>query len=144
VGVLVVALGNPLRGDDGVAHEVAALLHGFQVRHEHQLTPELAAEMQGASTVVFLDADPAADAPSLERIEGPSEASAALSHSMTPATIVALAARLYHFQGDAWICRLHARDFSPGTGLSPEAAAQIDEAARLVQQLVEAPCTSPR
>jgi Ni,Fe-hydrogenase maturation factor len=73
VRTLVVAIGNSLRADDGVAHRVADLLTGLTLRRVHQLTPELAAEMQQADMVVFLDADPAADAPSLERIEAAAE-----------------------------------------------------------------------
>jgi len=144
---LVVAIGNRLRADDGVAHHVAGLLQptpGVTVRTVHQLAPEIAAEMQDADTVVFLDADPEAEGPSLERIEEPVETSGSLSHSMTPETLVTMASRLYRFHGEAWICRLYARDFSPGTELSPEAASHLGKAAQLVRQLLEARCTSPR
>jgi hydrogenase maturation protease len=143
VRTLVVAIGNSLRADDGVAHRVADLLTGLTLRRVHQLTPELAAEMQQADMVVFLDADPAADAPSLERIEAAAE-TGSLSHSMTPETVVTMAVRLYGFHGEAWICRLYARDFSPSTEISPEAASHLETAAQLVQQLLEARCTSPR
>lgn len=141
---LVIAIGNRLRGDDGVAHHVADLLHGATLRRVHQLTPEIAVDMQNHDSVIFLDADPTAEGPSLERIEAPRESNAALSHSMTPATLVAIAARLYGFHGEAWMCHLYARDFSPSTGISPEAAAQLEPAAQLVQHLLEARCTSPR
>jgi len=100
--------------------------------------------MQDADTVVFLDADPKADSPSLERIDGSVETAASLSHSMTPETLVAMASRLYGFHGEAWICRLYARDFSPSTEISAEAASHLETAAQLVQQLLEARCTSPR
>jgi len=142
VHALVVAIGNRLRADDGVAHRVADLLTSVTLRRVHQLAPEIAAEMQDVDRVVFLDADPAADAPSLERIEAAAEAGS-LSHSMTPQTLVAIASRLYGFHGEAWICRLYARDFSTSTEISPEAASHLETAAQLVQQLLEARCTSP-
>jgi hydrogenase maturation protease len=144
VPALVIAIGNCLRGDDGVAHRVADLLHGVSLLRVHQLAPEIAAEMQHADPVIFLDADPDTEAPSLERIEEPAETTGPLSHSMTPQTLVAIATRLYGFRGEAWLCRLCARDFNPSTELSPEAAAQLDTAAQLVRQLLETRCTSPR
>jgi len=144
VRALVVAIGNRLRADDGVAHHVADLLTGVTLRRVHQLTPEIAAETQDVDTVIFLDADPAANGPSLQRIDGSVETAGSLSHSMTPDTLIAMASRLYGFRGEAWICRLYARDFSPSTEISPEAAAQLEPAAQLVQQLLEARCTSPR
>jgi len=144
VRALVVAIGNRLRADDGVAHRVADLLTGVTLRRVHQLMPEIAPEMQDADLVVFLDADPAADGPSLQRIDASVETPGSLSHSMTPETLVAMASRLYDFHGEAWICRLYARDFSPSTEISLEAASHLEKAAQLVQQLLEARCTSPR
>ncbi len=141
---LVIAIGNHLRGDDGVAHHVADLLHGVTPLRVHQLTPEIAAELQNTDTVIFLDADPDAEAPSLERIEGPAGTTGPLSHSMTPGTVVAIASRLCGFHGKAWLCRLPARDFSASTELSSEAVAHLNHAAQLVHQLLEARCTSPR
>jgi len=143
VPALVIAIGNRLRADDGVAHHVADLLTGVTLRRVHQLTPEIAADMQDADTVIFLDADPAVGSPSLEQIEPPHDTSSALSHSMTPATLVAIAARLYGFHGEAWLCRLYARDFSPSPEISPAAAAHLAKSAELVQQLLEVRCTSP-
>jgi hydrogenase maturation protease len=144
VQTLVIAIGNRLRADDGEAHRVADLLTGLTLHRVHQLTPEIAAGMQDADTVIFLDADPEAEGPSLERVEESIETSGSLSHSMTPETLVTMASRLYGFHGEAWICRLYARDFSPSTEISPEAAAQLEPAAQLVLQLLEARCTSPR
>lgn len=141
---LIIAIGNRLRADDGVAHRVADLLTGAPIRRVHQLTPEVAADMQEADTVIFLDADPAADHPSLERVQSPAQTAGSLSHSMTPEVVVTMASRLYGFQGDAWLCRLYARDFSASPEISPEAAAQLEPAAQLIQNLLETRCTSPR
>jgi len=145
LSALVIAIGNRLRADDGVGHHVADLLDpmpGVTLLRVHQLTPEIAAGMQSAETVIFLDADPGADVPSLDRIAEPAEGGGPFSHSMNPATLVALSARLYGFRGEAWLCRLYARDFSASPEISPEAAAHLQEGARLVQQLLEARCTS--
>ena len=144
MSALVIAIGNRLRADDGVAHHLADLVHDATLLRVHQLTPELAADLDHHDPVIFLDADPATEGPSLERIHPPRETTAALSHSMNPETLVAIATRLYGFQGEAWICGLYARDFSASTELSPQAAAQLGQAAHLVQQLLEARCTNPR
>ena len=144
---LVVAVGNRLRADDGVAHRVADLLEpspGVTLRRVHQLAPEIAAELQDADLVIFLDADPETDVPSMERVGRSAETAGSLSHSMSPETLVAIASRIYGFGGEAWICRLYARDFSLSTEVSPEARSHAAEAARLVQKLLEARCTSPR
>jgi hydrogenase maturation protease len=58
--VLCIAIGNPLRGDDGVAHHVLELLPQYEqmrVLEVIQLMPELASEITGADAVIFLDAD---------------------------------------------------------------------------------------
>lgn len=141
---LVIAIGNPLRADDGVAHNVAGLITGATLLRIHQLTPEIAADLQNYDPVIFLDADCAAAEPSLELIEAPRETAAALSHAMTVETVVAIAARMFHFHGEAWICRLPARDFTAGSELSREAAGHVEAAASLVRQFLEARCTSPR
>jgi hydrogenase maturation protease len=147
VPTLVIAIGNRLCADDGIAHRVVDLLeptHGVALRRVHQLAPEIAAEMQDAESVIFLDADLAACDPSLERIASETVSAGSLSHSMSPATLVTLSARLYGFRGEAWMCRLPARDFTPGGEITPEAGAQVARAAQLVTQLLESRCMSPR
>ena len=61
-GVLVVGYGNSLRGDDGIGWHAAGLLvtdprlAGARVLAQHQLVPELAADISQASLVVLVDA----------------------------------------------------------------------------------------
>ena len=59
--VLVIAYGNPIRSDDGVAwhaaEEIRRKLESLvEVICVHQLTPELAEEISRVSTVIFVDA----------------------------------------------------------------------------------------
>lgn len=64
---LIIGYGNPLREDDGIGWRAAEVLEQMlpegsaDVIRCHQLTPELAVEIESASLVIFLDA--AADAP---------------------------------------------------------------------------------
>jgi len=59
---LIVGYGNPLREDDGIGWRAAELLQRnlapgmADVLECHQLVPELAAQLEGASIVIFLDA----------------------------------------------------------------------------------------
>ncbi len=59
---LIIGYGNPLREDDGIGWRAAELLErtlapgAAEVLKSHQLVPELAAQVEGASLVIFLDA----------------------------------------------------------------------------------------
>jgi hydrogenase maturation protease len=122
---MVFAIGNTLRGDDGAAHRLADLLSagpGVDVRRVQQLTPELAEAMAHATTVVFADADPGAETVRWERL-GATAGRSSISHSMAPAELLALARRLYDFRGTAYVCHIPARDFTPGSALTPVAEA---------------------
>jgi len=59
---LVIGFGNPLREDDGIGWQAAELLQGkvpeglAEIVCCHQLTPELAMQLETASLTIFLDA----------------------------------------------------------------------------------------
>ncbi|MBI4906850.1 MAG: hypothetical protein HY820_24695 [Acidobacteria bacterium] len=102
---LIIAIGNPLRGEDNVAHEAALKAPSdATVLHVIQLTPELAAEFPGYDTVVFLDADTGAPL-EVAVATGP------LSHHCSPQYIVALARCLYEWQGEAHVRGIPACQF---------------------------------
>ncbi|MBL8212273.1 MAG: hypothetical protein JNK87_16270 [Bryobacterales bacterium] len=110
---LFVAIGNPLRGDDGVAWRVLDRLRLSGDRlHLHQLTPEVAAEIAPYAEVVFLDADVEAEVPVVEPV-GDATAASAFTHHVSPAAVVRAARLWFGFAGNAWLCRLPARDFEP-------------------------------
>lgn len=130
----MIASGNTLRRDDGVAHYVLTLLDGIEKRAELQLNPELAQEIAAFEQVVFLDADAAAAEPQVAPI-GEADASAPLTHHFSAEEIVRLARAAYGFTGAAWLCRIPAHDFGYGEGLSPEARHAAQRAAQLVVTL---------
>jgi hydrogenase maturation protease len=152
---LVIGIGNPLRGDDGVGWQLAEEL-GDPHRSVHQLTPECAALLLGCDRVLFVDAswpaegDPgssgpmqAAPAPSLRRWPlGPSGLGAApaaaraagLSHHLSAEALLAIAAELYDQRPEAWQLLLPAADFAHAEGLSPSLRALLPEARRLLQR----------
>jgi len=134
VATLLVASGNSLRGDDGAAQRVLELVGPeakAEMRSVMQLTPELAAEMAGFDTVIFLDA--AADSETVTVTEVPKpEGPASLTHVSRPSEIVALASALFDFKGRAFECRIPAHDFDTGEGLNARTETFAREAARLV------------
>ena len=80
---LVIGIGNPLRGDDGVGPLLAEQAGGRSV---HQLTPELAAELAELEAVLFIDAwlAPAGGPPQLVELI-PAGAGAPDTHRLEPA-----------------------------------------------------------
>lgn len=137
---ILIAIGNPLRRDDGAAQRVLELLPAsarWETRACQQLTPELAAEIALYRMAVFLDADATAERLRWEslpsHLHSSTSAQAALSHTCRAGEIVALAAALFGFSGTALLCRLPARDFSCGEGLSPIAEGAAIECAQRLQ-----------
>jgi hydrogenase maturation protease len=100
--VLIVAYGNPLRSDDGAAWKAAEelsqqqLLGHVEKVMNHQLTPELALAVSGASRVVFVDA-------AREGVPGeiasvalkPQQGSCVFTHQFSPAAILSAARQVY-------------------------------------------------
>jgi hydrogenase maturation protease len=129
---LLIASGNSLRGDDGIAHRVLQLLSAdAEARSVLQLTPELAADIAGFDTVIFLDASVGSQTVTLEEVPKPA-APSALTHVTKPSEIVALSSALFGFQGRALQCRVPVADFGAGEKLSLYAEDFAKEAAQLL------------
>jgi hydrogenase maturation protease len=93
---LIIGFGNPLRGDDGIGWRAAELLEAelgaaAEIVACHQLTPELAPSLGGASVVIFLDAS-VAQAPGQvsESVVTPADP-ATFTHHLTPAQLLGMA-----------------------------------------------------
>lgn len=136
--VLLIAIGNSLRRDDGAGHRVLDLLvppPEARLRHAFQLLPEIAEEVAGASTVVFVDASVATDEVRIDPVE-PGPGPVSISHSLSPQEVVALAQALYGFSGRAWLCHVPGVDFEEGEGLSSTAEANCRVAAEKLRALL--------
>jgi hydrogenase maturation protease len=128
---LLIACGNTLRRDDGVAAEVLRLAgptSDCETLAVQQLTPELAEQIARFERVVFLDADAVSTRLTIEPVSDTMTRSP-LTHASTPAEIVALSTALFGFTGEALLCRIPAREFSPGDDLSPCARPAAQHAA---------------
>jgi Ni,Fe-hydrogenase maturation factor len=120
---LLIACGNPLRGDDGAAAAAVKLLAPAPDRDVcavRQLTPELAEPIARFDRVVFIDADAVSAQVAIEPV-GAVTSRPALTHFSTPAEIVAISAALFGFTGEALLCRIPAYDFSASRILSAPA-----------------------
>jgi hydrogenase maturation protease len=144
-GVLVIACGNPLRGDDAVGGQIIETLRneledaGIAPQAVHQLTPELAEEISQTETVIFVDA--AASSPAgtvaIKRIQ---KASAPLrfTHSLMPETLLALAHALYgKVPHESLLVRVGARRFDFSEKVSEEVEHSAAEAVAAIRSIVK-------
>jgi hydrogenase maturation protease len=128
---LVIGIGNPLRGDDGIGALLADQVGGRSVQ---QLTPELAAELAELEAVLFIDAwlAPAGAAARLTQISP--AVGAVGSHRLEPAQLLAISQALYGRSPQAHLLRVPAYGFDHGTALSAELQAALPAARALLHQ----------
>ena len=154
-GDLLIGIGNPLRGDDGVGallvEELAEHLGSWctpnaELKVVHQLTPEMASAVAGARRVLFVDACVATRTvvPWLDTLqpeicaEACAEAGGGLdSHQLQPGPLVALAHVLYGWRGDATVLRVPAFALPHGPGVSAGSEQAMPEARRLVRRWLQ-------
>lgn len=147
--MLIAGIGNIFLGDDGFGVEVARVLAGrnlpgfvhiadFGIRALH-----LAYELMdgGYSTAVLIDAAPRGGPPgSVYLIEpdlnAPGEHHAD-AHSMTPESVLALLKMLGGTPGRVLIVGCEPASVDAGIGLSGPVSLAVEEAARLVCELIE-------
>lgn len=125
--VLVLAVGNPSRGDDAIGPELAARLEaaalpGVEVITEFQLQVENALDLVGRERVVFVDAGTGTPAPfELRRIEAAPEF-LHTSHALSPEAVLATYRRVTGDEPpEAWLLCVRGESFELGEGLSASA-----------------------
>jgi len=137
---LVIGIGNPLRGDDGIGALLADQVGGRSVQ---QLTPELAAELAELEAVLFIDAwlAPAGATPQLTPISPAAGAAngAADSHRLEPAQLLAISQVLYGHAPAVHLLRVPAYAFEHGTTLSAGLQAALPAAQALLHQWLARP-----
>jgi len=145
--VLIIAYGNPMRSDDGVAwHAADALEKKFstsqlEIVRAHQLTPELAEAVSRCEAVIFVDAagDGSPGDIRSTQIALP-QSSPRFSHQLSPDAIVTLAHQLFGATPHAFSVTLAGACFDHGEALSPAAAsalpALVARIAALIQQFL--------
>ena len=146
--VLIVAYGNPLRSDDGLAWRAAEILRrelpptSAEIVCVHQLAPELAESASRAALVIFIDAalngepghltcEPVPEATSEQNVDVPG------SHRFTPAAVISLARQLYGSAPRALCISLTGKCFEHGESLSEEVANALPKLIAAVIELVD-------
>src|ERR1035438_8030803 len=120
---LILAYGNPLRGDDGLGPEAGERLRSMihdpdvEIRTLHQLTPELMEPISRAARVIFIDAcEGMVPGEIVERSVEPSTAAPRFTHHATPEALLAGARALYGRAAAATALTVAGADFSLSSG----------------------------
>lgn len=143
--LLILAVGNPSRGDDALgplllerlhAHGVEAdgqveLLTDFQLQVEHSL------DLLGRSAVLFVDATrpgrvQAAHIAALEPLHQPPTA----SHALDARALLGVACRLHASAPPSWMLAIEGTSFGLGEALSSAARQHLETACTLAQAWV--------
>ncbi len=143
--VLVLAIGNPSRGDDALgplaAQALAELaLPGVEVLTDFQLQVEHALDLLGRHLVVFIDAAASGAAPFELRPLQPAADASHTSHSLSPAAVLDAYRRLAAAEPPAaQLLAIRGHDFELGAPLTDAASANLQAAlAALTPRLREA------
>ncbi len=139
---LILAWGNPGRGDDAAGLAIADSLEGrtdsnVEIRCFHQLGPELSEDVAAADHVIFIDAHEQPTWPDL--VVQPVDAAAEYtpdSHSSGPEELLALAKVLYHRQPKGTLVATRAFDTTFGAPLTARAQDLVAEARQAVLALL--------
>lgn len=129
--MLLIGYGNSGRGDDGLGPAFAdriesAGLPGLLVDIDYQLTVDHALAVAEADKVVFVDASMEAEG-AYDFGEVRAGAGTLTSHSLTPATVLALAKTLYDREPEAYLLGITGREFGEvKEGLSETAQCNLD------------------
>lgn len=141
-GSLVICVGNVARGDDGVAHRVAALLDGrlpaeTRLVTATQLDIAMADEVCEAAVAVFVDAE-RRGSPPVEVRPVEAEPHGEFGHALSPGHFLDIAYSLYGARPLAWLVSVAGPEMAHGEGLSPTAATAAEAAVAEVLKLLDA------
>lgn len=129
--VLIVAYGNPLRSDDGVAWRAADALEGklpdseVEILEMHQLAPELAENLSRVEAVIFVDASEKGEPGEIHCEELSPTSEAPFAHQLSPGAVLLLARQVYGAGPRAFSLTLTGECFDHGEALSPAVVAAL-------------------
>ncbi len=139
--VLVLAVGNPSRGDDALGPMLAdmveaAALPGVEVIVEFQLQVENALDLEGRERVIFVDAGAGTDGPFELRDAKPAADFLHTSHALSPEAVLATFLRVTGtLPPPCTILCVRGESFELGEGLSEAAAANLRAAGGVLLEL---------
>jgi hydrogenase maturation protease len=146
--VLIIGLGNPLRGDDGLGwHAVQQLrktlpLENVEMITCHQLTPELAEAMARSKRVIFIDAavgEPPGEINlgqlNLGKINPTSMPPPVFSHRLDPLGLMQYSRELYGTWPEAFTVSLNGQAYGYAEKLSDPVQSSLSAVLQLVEDL---------
>jgi hydrogenase maturation protease len=129
---LVIAIGNPSRGDDALGPLIAERLEALglpdvEVLTDFQLQIEYALDLRGREEVIFVDATLAGEAPFTFEAIAPGDDASVTTHALSPKALLAGYARLTgEAPPRATVLAVRGQAFELGEGLSAQAAANLE------------------
>jgi hydrogenase maturation protease len=147
--LLIVAYGNLLRSDDGVAWRAAEHLQKVfspdevEILTMHQLGPELAESVSRSPCVIFVDAAAEAGRPGevqVSRLSGSNSEGGEtprFCHAVSPNNVLALAAQLYKVTPMAFSVTIVGENFQHGESLSVTVEAALPSLLARIQELAK-------
>ncbi len=145
--VVVLAWGNPSRGDDGLGPALAArvetsvahLGRDVRVETDFQLQPEHAADLVGCDAAIFVDAAVDAPEPFGFRRLTPARDRTFTTHAMSPEAVLAAYREAFGTEPPpAYALAVRGDSFDLGTGLSLAAMDRMEDAAAFLESLLGA------
>ena len=144
---LLLACGNPLRGDDGFGGWVAAIAQErfvssqLEVVASRQFTPEMAEPISNADTVMFVDCS-ATSQPgqiSLQRVTATTRPARIMTHHMSPESLLWMSHELYgRVPRAAYLITVGGESFSQEERLSNAVRSAAPAVLRMVEEMVQA------
>jgi hydrogenase maturation protein HypF len=142
--ILILAYGNPLRGDDGVGWQAAMLLEkqlGDQVEviTRHQLTPELAEVISRAERVVFIDAacEGIPGEVLCQEVQATTFVAQPFTHHVAPGDLLSAAQELFGHAPQGHLITINGGDFGFHEGLSTPVEAALPEVVAYVERVIQ-------
>ena len=144
---MVLAAGNPARGDDALGPLLAERLSvlavpGLRLVSDFQFQLEHALELADAGLALFIDAHRSQRAPvRLAEIDAAADCGR-VSHALTPAEVLAVAARIGQPRPPAWVLSLRGTDFELGRPLGPSGRLTLAYGWGVLRYLIANPSVS--
>lgn len=137
--ILILAVGNESRGDDALAPLLVRQLQTKRMSkieyiEDFQLQVEHVTDLIDRKMVLFIDADMSCDAPlHFSRVTAAQDNSYT-SHAMSPMALLHTYRQVYDQDApESHLLRIRGYGFELGDGLSDEAAANLEQARRMLE-----------
>jgi hydrogenase maturation protease len=141
--ILIIAYGNPLRCDDGIAWRAAEQLtlkfpSVAETMCVHQLAPELSEKLKDRDAVIFLDAAREGEPGTVAcKLISATPVDVHFWHYLSPENLLALSKELYGSAPRAFSISLCGELFDHGEMLSPSATANLPRLVATVTDLLD-------